>query len=180
VRADDAFKARNALLAILKRYPHDLTVLSELRPILVDLSDFSLCATLFQDAFGHYQSLYPSGPPEVQVDTSADNAGSNPQCFGLIDVLVLADLYNTPNIEAYDQAVTAIRRGCRWLQGRGAQKYWDACEDDREYDPPGHFSRTGDIQPGGYDLDINARQRLGVARIKMGEFEEGKVSITFT
>ena len=166
-------KARNALLSILKRYPHDMTVMFELRPILIDLADFSLCASLFQDAFDYYQMQYPSGPPPSPPSTSA----GTPQSFGLLDVLVLADLHNTPALAMYDRAISAIRQGCRWLQGRGAQKFWDVCEDDREYDPPGLATRTGEVQPGGYELDVNARQRLAVARIKMGDTEEGKVCI---
>jgi len=33
----------------------------------------------------------------------------------------------------------------------------------------------GGIQAGRFELDANARHRLAVARIKMGEIEEGKV-----
>jgi general transcription factor 3C polypeptide 3 (transcription factor C subunit 4) len=170
-------QARNALLSILKRYPHDLTVLSELRPILVDLSDFFLCASLYQGAFDHYQSLYPSGVPRnpsTNYTISADV--HNPQfgCIGLLDLLVLADLYNSPALAAYDRAITVIRRGYRWLQGRGTQKFWDSCEDDREYDLPGS-TRSGRERPGFFELEVNARQRLAVARIKMGDIQEGKV-----
>jgi general transcription factor 3C polypeptide 3 (transcription factor C subunit 4) len=159
-----------------------LVVLSELRPILIDLSEFTLCASLFQDAFDHYQGLYPSGIPDVtvsdtaQVPTSSGSSSGPIQCFDMLDILVLVDLYNTPALAAHENAVTTIRRGCRWLQGRGDQKFWDLCEDDREYDPPGANARVGGVQPGRYPLDVNARQRLAVGRIKIGDFEEGKVS----
>lgn len=49
-------------------------------------------------------------------------------------------------------------------------------EDDREFDAMGAVAREGELGSGGYELDVNARQRLAVARIKMGEVEEGKVS----
>ena len=35
----------------------------------------------------------------------------------------------------------------------------------------------GGIQAGRFELDANARHRLAVARIKMGDIEEGKVSL---
>ena len=94
--------------------------------------------------------------------------------FDLMHILVLADSYNS--IKKYHNAITTIRRGSRWLQGRGAQSYWDACEDDREFDVVGSVvTRSGTVAPGMYELDINARHRLAVSRIKVGDIEEGQV-----
>jgi general transcription factor 3C polypeptide 3 (transcription factor C subunit 4) len=99
-----------------------------------------------------------------------------------MEVLVLADLYNT--LGEYEIAVGVIRGGVRWLQGRREQGYWDKCTDDREFDLPegeGGVRRPGgtgvddDVPPGMFPLDINARHRLAVARIKMGDVEEAKV-----
>ena len=72
------------------------------------------------------------------------------------------------------------------MQGRSAQRFWDALEDDREWDIPVAISPTGtaegarivgegEVQPGVYPLDVNARHRLAVARIKMGDINEGRV-----
>ncbi|KAJ3811099.1 hypothetical protein F5876DRAFT_88515 [Lentinula aff. lateritia] len=162
--------ARQSFLSILKRFPHDLTVLSEIRPILVELGDLTTCTALFQNAFDDYQQRFPSG--------SVVPGGG----FFMLNLLVLADLYNT--LGEYDNAVGVIKTGIRWLQGRGDQKYWDLLEDDREYDPEG-FNRvanaaggivgTVEIQSGYFPLDVNARHRLAVARIKMGEINEGVV-----
>ncbi|KAJ7039909.1 hypothetical protein C8F04DRAFT_1085304 [Mycena alexandri] len=44
-------QARQALLALLQGRPHDLTVLSELRTILIELPDLDICTTLFEGAF---------------------------------------------------------------------------------------------------------------------------------
>jgi general transcription factor 3C polypeptide 3 (transcription factor C subunit 4) len=104
--------------------------------------------------------------------------------FGQMEVLCLTDLYNT--LGQYERAIEAIKRGCRWLQGRGAEKFWDVCEDDREFDlmesaggageaVGTHREREGEVRPGFYPLDVNARHRLAIARIKMGDTEEGKV-----
>lgn len=173
----DLKTARTAYLGILKRFPHDLTVLSELRILLIELSDLPTCTSLFQSAFSHYQSTYSSG---IGLDSS-----TNPPTeiqgggFGLMEVLVLADLYNT--LGEHENAVNVIRGGVRWLQGRREQRYWDLCGDDREYDLPeeeGGEKRGGDdddVPQGRFPLDINARHRLAVARIKMGDVEEAKL-----
>ncbi|TFY64254.1 hypothetical protein EVJ58_g2743 [Rhodofomes roseus] len=162
--------ARNTFLAILKRLPHNLTVLDELRPILIDLSDLALCAVLFSEAFNHYHAAFPTGMG-LDPDSGQDVPGGG---FGMMHILVLADLHNS--LGQYDKAVEAIRKGCRWLQGRVQQKFWDVCEDDREYYVGAESVRggEGELQPGGYPLDVNARHRLAVARIKMGDIEEGK------
>ncbi|KAI0063565.1 TPR-like protein [Artomyces pyxidatus] len=163
--------ARNSLIAILKRVPHDLTILEELRPILIELSDLALCASLYDTAFEYYSTTFPTGHG-VHPETGADILGGG---FALMELLVLADLYNTLN--EHDKAVHVIRSGCRWLQGRAEQKFWDACEDDREYDETDfrvHASgRDRELPSGKYPLDVNARHRLAVARIKMRESEEG-------
>ncbi|GJF00510.1 TPR-like protein [Phanerochaete sordida] len=170
--------ARISLLAILKRIPHDLTILAELRPILIELGDLELCAQLFEDAFAHYHATHPGGAvPPAAARTGPDGVAAG---FGLMEVLVLADLYNI--LGRHEQAIATIRRGCRWLQGRASQKFWDSVEDDREWDEPagpaGESARAvpqGEVQPGMYPLDVNARHRLAVARIKMGDFAEGKM-----
>jgi general transcription factor 3C polypeptide 3 (transcription factor C subunit 4) len=106
-----------------------------------------------------------------------------------MEVLCLTDLYNT--LGQHERAIEAIKRGCRWLQGRGSEKFWDFCEDDREFDLAKplngantgaglgevvtHREREGDLRPGWYPLDVNARHRLAIARIKMGDVDEGKV-----
>ncbi|CCM04149.1 uncharacterized protein FIBRA_06311 [Fibroporia radiculosa] len=165
----DLKTARSTLVAMLKRVPHNLTVLDELRPVLIELSDLTLCATLFSEAFAHNHSIFPSGigyNPESQQEVPGGG-------FGLMHLLVLADLYNT--LGKYEKAIDTIRKGCRWLQGRAQQVFWDVCEDDREYDAEGFRCADDELQPGIYPLDVNARHRLAVARIKMGDAEEGKI-----
>ena len=160
------------MLALLKRVPHDLAVLGELRPILIELSDLTLCAELYGAAFAHYMATFPTGHG-IDPETGQEVSGGG---YSLMETLVLADLYNT--MGDHDKAIHVIRLGCRWLQGRGAQKLWDSCEDDREYDETDWRAGNGrerELLPGKYPLDINARHRLAVARIKMGDVEEGMV-----
>ncbi|KAJ3569113.1 hypothetical protein NP233_g5266 [Leucocoprinus birnbaumii] len=167
--------ARNAFLAILKRVPHDLSVLRELHPILIELSELPVCVELFQQAFDHYQGLYPAGFGLDQDHQQIPGGG-----FGNLELLLLADLYNT--LGEHENAIAVIRKGTRWLQKRAEQKYWDLCEDDREYDLPEWAPRSNnggedatEVVSGQFALDVNARHRLAIARIKLGEFEEGKL-----
>ncbi|KAL5525422.1 TFC4 [Sanghuangporus sanghuang] len=181
--------ARNSYLAMLKRFPHDTGILTELRHILIESGDLKLCAKLYQDAFDHFTSTYPEGkvsePVSKVIDpaltSTADVIPETPQAFfgefSLMDILVLADLYNS--LGWYDRCIKTIRAGCRWSQGRSKQKYWDTCPDDREYDVEG-FVRSDDednlaIKQGFYPLDINARHRLAIARLKLGDFAEGRM-----
>ncbi|KAI9062521.1 TPR-like protein [Trametes sanguinea] len=168
----DLKTARSTMLAMLKRLPHHLPILDELRPILIELNEFALCAELFKGAFDHYYATFPAGRG-VDPETGAEVPGGG---FGLMHLLVLADLYNT--LGEYGRAIDVIRKGCRWLQGRAAQKFWDACEDDREWDVPEsgiQRGSDGEVQPGMYPLDVNARHRLAIARIKNGDIQEGKM-----
>ncbi len=178
--------ARSAYLGILKRFPYDITILTELRHILVEAGDLSQCAQLYQHAFDYYTSRNDLTNTLGTIDPSlsqADDAGgfSSGGEFTLLEVLVLADLY--VSLRAYDKIIKTIRAGCRWLQGRGRQKFWDACPDDREYDLEGWVRESGDteragaagIRQGFYPLDVNARHRLGIARLKMGDLQEGRV-----
>ncbi|KAI0072549.1 TPR-like protein [Panus rudis PR-1116 ss-1] len=168
---NDLRTARHSLLAILKLLPHDLTVLEELRPVLIELSDLALCADLFQQAFDHYQRTFPTGVA-TNSETGAELPGGG---FGLMEVLVLADLYNT--LGAFDKAIVTIKKGCRWLQGRAMETFWDKVEDDREYDVE-DVSETrvteGEIGSGQHPLDVNARHRLAIARIRLGDIAEGR------
>ncbi|KAH8108394.1 TPR-like protein [Phellopilus nigrolimitatus] len=174
----DLRAARNAYLALLKRLPHDTTVLTALRHVLIELGDLRLCAELYQDTFTHFTALPPSGVIDPALSDTVD--ASEGVDFGFMELLVLADLYNS--LGWYARAIKTIRAGCRWLQGRAKQKYWDACADDREYDPEGsvrEHTPEGEgglaIAQGFYPLDINARHRLAVARLKVGDIDEGRM-----
>ncbi|KAJ6486311.1 hypothetical protein DFH09DRAFT_1265926 [Mycena vulgaris] len=169
----DLRTTRLAFLGILERFPHDLDILSELRTVLVDLGDLQTCARLFHDAFEHYHSTFPTGVGRAAA-SGLETPGAG---FELLEILVLADLYNM--LEEHERAIDVVRKGCRWLQGRAEQAYWDACGDDREFDCesadiPRAVDEFDDVDPGYYELDVNARHRLAVARIKLGEIEEGQ------
>ncbi|KAJ7143345.1 TPR-like protein [Mycena crocata] len=166
----DLQRARRVLLSILHKRPYDLTVLSEIRTVLVELSDLSTCTAVYKHAFEHYRAIHPTGRGHDPA-TNRDIPGGG---FAELEILVLADLYTVAG--DHTCAVDAIRQGFRWLQGRASEQYWDACDDDREYDQQG-FNRVVESGswPGMFDLDVNARHRLAIARMKMGEIEEANL-----
>ncbi|KAF7297042.1 TPR-like protein [Mycena indigotica] len=177
---NDMKSARFAFLGILSRFPHDLHIISLLRPILISLSDLQKCASLYNDAFDHHRLLFPSGngpstSSSEDVKPSQHVPGGG---FGEMEVLVLADLFN--ELGEHERAIETVRRGIRWLQGRGEDNWWDLCTDDREYDPTGPvvnrvLDAINDVRPGFHPLNVNARHRLAVARLKIGDLEEGQV-----
>ncbi|KZV90252.1 TPR-like protein [Exidia glandulosa HHB12029] len=162
--------AKRAFLAILKKYPHDLAVLFELQSILVDGGDFPIAIKLFEDAMHHYMRICPTG---VSVDHVGNEMPGNG--FGLPALVALADFCSATG--DYERAIHVIRGGVRWLQGRQDQRFWDALSDDREYDVEGKSPARTNIgatsRPGYFQLDLNARHRLAIARLKLGDLEEG-------
>lgn len=179
---------RNAYLALLKHFPHDVVILTGLRHVLIELGDLKHCTELYQNAFDHYSAMFPSAKVATSnlgsfpgtIDPALADSGSESVSFGLMELLVLADTYN--GLGEHEKAIKAVRAGCRWLQGRAAQKYWDACPDDREYDTPGFVryvtSENQPMQQGFFPLDVNARHRLAIARLKLGDLDEGRMHAT--
>ena len=175
---------RNAYLALLKHFPHDVVILTRLRDVLIEQGDFKLCSELYQAAFDHYMTQFPDGKIAAtagELSGSIDPAlaaEGNPTnaTFGLMELLVLADTYN--RLGPHEKAIKTIRAGSRWLQGRSDQKYWDSCPDDREFDPP-DFKRMDEpgsrqFEQGFFPLDVNARHRLAIARLRLGDASEGR------
>ncbi|EJD52995.1 TPR-like protein [Auricularia subglabra TFB-10046 SS5] len=168
-RLGDLRGARSAFLAILFKFPHDLSVLFELQNIIVSLGDIQTGIKLFEDALTHYMSAYPSGSATDHLGADVPGGG-----FGVGAVVTLADFYNVAG--EHEKAIHAVRGGMRWLQGRVEQRFWDAMPDDREFDVEGMPKRVQveGARTGGYPLSLNARHRLAIARLKLGDIEEAK------
>jgi general transcription factor 3C polypeptide 3 (transcription factor C subunit 4) len=77
-------------------------------------------------------------------------------------------------IEDLEGALNVIRRGQRWLSGRGQAVEWDGFSDDREYDPPGTVRDDGELEQGN-DLDVYFRQKLALIRLRLKDDEEAMV-----
>lgn len=154
-------------MSILKVAPYHMGVLLQLGPLFSALSEFHRGISLYRDALCHYQETMPSGPV----------GGEDTDCIMLL--VTLADFCNT--VGEHEQAIRSIRDGARWIQGRGSQRYWSTATDDREYDvqgcvrPQGADDSTGRPQAF-FPLDPNLRHRLALARLALGDVEEGQVS----
>ena len=189
----DLQAARNSYLSMLRRFPHNSVVLAELRHVLVEQGDLLLCAKMYQDAFDYFTSVNPletipsasldAIDPTIATSRISVHFQAPTGSLTLMDILVLADLYNSLGV--FEKAIKTVRSGCRWLQGRGKQSYWDRCQDDREYDLQDYIREEDQeegedvnvAKQGFYPLEINARHRLAIARLRSGDINEGQVHI---
>jgi general transcription factor 3C polypeptide 3 (transcription factor C subunit 4) len=90
----------------------------------------------------------------------------------------------------YEQALLRLKSLARWKQGRSKERYWDAQEDDREYDLEDEprriavpqFKRKAQSANFGKTLPLEIRVKLGIFRLRKSadDFREAMVSsLTF-
>lgn len=159
-RDAEALEAFKRLLALS---PHDLLVLAETPPLFLATNQVQDAVRLYQAAFEYHTATF--------AHPDAAEAALGPAALSLETLTTLADLLFVSR--DYDAIVDVCRRGQRWFQGRREETFWDAMVDDREYDPPGANVREGE----GYELDLNLRHRLAVARLKLGHDTDADVHI---
>ncbi|KAG8882395.1 transcription factor TFIIIC subunit tfc4 [Tulasnella sp. 331] len=157
----------SGFLSILKLAPYHLGVLLQLGPLFSELSEFHRGIAVYVSALNFFEQTMPDGPPNTE--DSMD--------FRLL-LITLADFCNT--IGEHEQSIATIRNGTRWMDGRANQQYWATMPDDREFDPTGYVrtmsSNEATSRPQGFfSLDVNLRQRLAVARLALGDLEEGQL-----
>ncbi|WVQ83249.1 hypothetical protein IAT38_005388 [Cryptococcus sp. DSM 104549] len=150
---------------------HDFDFLISYHPLLLASSLRFEAATHLRTAFDYHIASYPTpaSPPTLP--------GAPAQPMTSDNILLLVDDYLAE--QAYERAVEVLRKGQRWLQGRGAQTYWDAYEDDREYDPPGteRVGEEGTFANEGTGMDTAMRLRLALARIHLGDEEDANIHV---
>lgn len=178
-----ALKVFRRLLQIL---PYDMNILAELPPLFAATNSIPEGAQLFEAAMDHHIKTFPDGPSaEAQAGPSSSTMQNN---MSVDFIITLAD-FKILLLE-YEDVINIVRRGQRWLGGRSREVYWDMEVDDREYDPPGTIRRMH-MQPAseldnapegqemaseGYEMDINLRHRLAIARLKLGNDYDAKAS----
>jgi general transcription factor 3C polypeptide 3 (transcription factor C subunit 4) len=99
--------------------------------------------------------------------TSPDASLTLEHIVTLTDMLLAA--------EDLEEGLSVVKRGQRWVQGRGAEKMWDDFEDDREFDPPGYIRSDEEFAP--HPLEIDLRHRLAIIRLRLGNDDEAIVRI---
>lgn len=153
-QAIDGFKG------LLEQLPYDMNVVKELADVYNKQGQISEAVSLFENAFRHYRQESPD-----------DTEGS----FGFAELMFMADLYI--NERRYSTAIDAMRKGIRWLQGRGLALEWDRLTDDREFDiDDSRRKKDKDIAnlPSGGDFPIDLRVALGICRLKLHQPDEAK------
>lgn len=138
---------------------NNFQLLQDFYPLIMETKQYAFGSSAYRTAFDYHLETYPRPPTDEEEDEG--------NTMEYEHVVSLADILNIT--EKLEEAVEIVRRGQRWLQGRGDQKYWDTFEDDREY--------AVDAEEGGNELDIGLRHRLALLRLRLGNDEEAFVSI---
>jgi len=146
---------------------NNFILLQEFYPLIQDTRQYAFGAQAYRNAFDYHLETYPGPPDPDDDDSDAGEEGQESNTMELQHILCLVDMLL--QIEKLEEGVDVVRRGMRWLQGRGEQKYWDIFDDDREYttDPKAEEA---------FDLDIALRHRLALLRLRLGNDSDAFVS----
>ncbi|KAF8704762.1 TPR-like protein, partial [Rhizoctonia solani] len=154
-------KAIKTYESILQILPHDLTILSQLRGLLIQTGDLSRAMEYYYAAFEHYITSAPQPAiSETRADmvidpllasSSAPEMVDTTNSFGLREIATLADLLS--GLGEHARAVDVVIRGAEWL---------------------GQVPKGSDESSIGERLDVNLRMRLAVAKLRLGVIEAGK------
>ncbi|KAJ1932023.1 transcription factor TFIIIC subunit tfc4, partial [Linderina macrospora] len=91
------------------------------------------------------------------------------------DVNMVAELHIMRH--AYEDAISAIKRGARFIQGRGNELQWERVEIedswDAEYNAPSADAPDG----AGHELPVELRAKLGQCRLLLGQTDQAHVHL---
>ncbi|WVN89418.1 uncharacterized protein L203_104641 [Cryptococcus depauperatus CBS 7841] len=154
------------MLAVEPSLANDFNFITTFHPLLLAIHQQSWIAQIGCEAFSYHCSTYatPSSPP---------NKANAPPPMKMEHIVTLLD--DLIAIKDYENALSVVRRGQRWLQGRIEQNQWDTFEDDTEYDAPGTL-RDGE-ESEGFPMNPNMRLRLALIRINLNDMEEANPHI---
>ncbi|KAG8732634.1 transcription factor TFIIIC subunit tfc4 [Ceratobasidium sp. 423] len=153
-----AIKTYESILHIL---PHDLTVLAQLRGLLVQTGDLARAMEYYSAAFEHYVSMTPQptvseAPMGMVIDPALAPVPIVPTVeatggLGTREIATLADLLS--GLGEHARAVEVVIRGAEWL---------------------GQVPKGAEEATLGGALDVNLRMRLAVAKLRLGAIDAGK------
>ena len=142
---------------LLKRLPHDTSILRNLAEIYLELKNVERALQCYQHTIGHFQAH------EATTVTT----------FTWSDVNIVAELYGF--LGRYQDGIVELKSLSRWLLGRKAEQYWNNFDtDDREWDKNHHPRRNevSEFTQGAYEassygngLPLELRIKLGVFRL---------------
>lgn len=186
--------AINGMFDILKLQPYDASVVRELIPILVSTRDYDRGIEILERWRKSSMDAFPTPNIDGYLDPAVDGiegADESPQAttaapavnrFKVSELVTLADLLLLTRKPV--ETVALLRQTARWLDGRAKEDFWDAVNDDREFDgdidPQIRKQRDQDrygrqvetAEP--HKLDPEVRLRLGKARMMLGDVAEAK------
>lgn len=148
-------------------FPTDTAVIKELASVYVEQRRVNDAIKLYMDMLDRNINLESLPPQERKLV---------PQ-FLWLELNILLELYATQH--NYLIGVRILKLLARWIQGRAHELWWDAINDDLEFDER-RFNvlekRPYDEQVGAYgkpfELPIDIRFKLGALRLGMGDLEE--------
>jgi general transcription factor 3C polypeptide 3 (transcription factor C subunit 4) len=156
---------------VLSQKPHDTTILRLLAELYIDQDNVEAAKDLYHQTISFYK-------------TSDGTAG---QLFGWSDINIYVELY--AYLGQYDVAIRELKSLSRWILGRHEDSWWEnVVDDDREWDAddarrlqiqeyvPSRF----DSQLYGEGLPLELRVKLGLYRLRLGNYDEAMVCVLCT
>ncbi|SPO20909.1 related to transcription factor TFIIIC subunit [Ustilago trichophora] len=186
--------AIHGMIDILKLQPYDASVVRELVPMLVSTRDYDRGVEVLERWRKSSMEAFPDPTIDGLLDPAlggADGSEGMAQAsstvpatnnFLVSELVTLADLLLLTRKPM--ETITVLRQTARWLDGRAREDFWDAVNDDREFDgdidpqirkerdQEGYGRQVETAEP--HTLDPEARLRLGKARMMLGDVDEAK------
>lgn len=170
-------RAIKSYLQMLHYRPQNQSIIRQLIPLLFQQNMLDRAIEILQQCEEWNMEAFPD--PLLDPAMMDENAGPDVRnTYESSEVVTLADLLL--RADRPQEALRTIRRGARWLDGRGSEEFWDnIVEDDREFDESraesidreGDYGRRVDMAPIHY-LEPEFRFQLGIARARMGDGAE--------
>ena len=155
---------------LLKRLPHDTTVLRHLAEIYIELRNADQALLCYDATIAHFQSQEPTIV----------------KAFTWSDVNIVVELYGF--LGRYYEGIAKLKSLSRWLLGRKAEDFWDSVhQDDREWDLDDHPRRLecSDFTVGAFDkstygdgLPLELRIKLGIFRLSLEQYSLPEASVS--
>jgi general transcription factor 3C polypeptide 3 (transcription factor C subunit 4) len=163
-------RAATAYEQMLRKLPHDTTVLRHLARVYIDLKQIGKAKQLYKESVAYYSS----GGGLLEEEG-----------FSWSDVNIYMELFGHSG--EYGDGIRELKSLARWMLGRAEETYWDGIQnDDREWDSddfprrikvdgfiPGDFPRISY----GDGLPLELRVKLGLYRLKMDKSEVEEVLV---
>ncbi|RMZ79942.1 hypothetical protein DV738_g2987, partial [Chaetothyriales sp. CBS 135597] len=160
----------NELNKVLSAFPYNSSAMEEYAKACIELNKIPAAIDLYKEAIEYYLELGLGNPEDT---------------FEWSDVCAYVDLVarNGRYTDTLPVAIKVLKKLSRWLLGRQAETFWDACslEHDAEFDIedeprrislpeyiPGRFP----LEAYGLGLPLELRAQLGILRLRHGDRTE--------